>query len=80
MLSEIFVRRPRLAFVISIVITLVGVLAMVVIPVDQYPDITPPKIMVRANYPGADAATGSCCTNDTTRQSFWHLSGNGRFH
>ncbi|MCP4009447.1 MAG: multidrug efflux RND transporter permease subunit [Proteobacteria bacterium] len=54
---QFFIRRPRFAFVISIIITLIGMLATMVMPVDQYPDITAPKIVVRANYPGASAQT-----------------------
>lgn len=57
MSPQFFIRRPRFALVISILITLMGVLASIVIPVDQYPDIAAPKIVVRANYPGASAET-----------------------
>lgn len=46
-----FIRRPRLAFMISIVITLIGFLAGLVMPVNQFPDIPAPKVVVRANYP-----------------------------
>ncbi len=52
-----FIRRPKFAFVISMLITLFGLLALQVMPVDQYPDIAAPKVVVRANYPGADAQT-----------------------
>lgn len=52
-----FIRRPKFAFVISIFITLLGILALQVMPIDQYPDISSPKVVVRANYPGADAQT-----------------------
>src|ERR1700682_5085592 len=55
MISAIFVDRPRLAFVISIVITLAGLIAIVSIPVAQFPDIVPPQVTLTANYPGADA-------------------------
>ncbi|MCU0556723.1 MAG: multidrug efflux RND transporter permease subunit [Desulfobacterales bacterium] len=55
MLSRIFIERPRLAMVISIVITLAGVLALLNIPIAQYPQITPPEIRVSATYPGANA-------------------------
>jgi len=54
-ISDIFVDRPRLAFVISIVITLAGLLAILSIPVAQFPDIVPPQVTLTANYPGADA-------------------------
>ncbi len=55
MFSRIFIERPRLAMVISIVITLAGILAMLNIPIAQYPQITPPEIRVSAVYPGASA-------------------------
>jgi hydrophobe/amphiphile efflux-1 (HAE1) family protein len=55
MISDIFIQRPRLAGVISIVITLAGFLALMAIPVAQYPQITPPEITVSAFYPGASA-------------------------
>ena len=57
MISEIFIRRPRLAIVISIVITLLGIISIFKIPVSQYPEITPPVVVVTAFYPGADAET-----------------------
>ncbi len=56
MISGVFVDRPRLAIVISIVITLAGLLAMFVIPVSQFPDIVPPQVQVQTRYPGASAA------------------------
>jgi hydrophobe/amphiphile efflux-1 (HAE1) family protein len=57
MFADIFIRRPRLAMVIAIVITLAGTIALINIPVAQYPDITPPTVQVSASYPGADAQT-----------------------
>lgn len=57
MIYDVFIRRPRLAMVISIVITLAGVIAVGVIPVAQYPEIAPPTVRVSASYPGADAVT-----------------------
>jgi hydrophobe/amphiphile efflux-1 (HAE1) family protein len=55
MLSSIFIDRPRLAVVISVVITLAGLIALSQIPIAQFPDIVPPQISVTANYPGASA-------------------------
>ncbi len=55
MISSLFIDRPRLAFVVSIVITLAGLLAIFSIPVAQFPDIVPPQVTLTANYPGADA-------------------------
>ena len=57
MFSSIFIDRPRLAFVIAIVITLAGIIAITVIPVAQFPDIVPPQVTLTATYPGADAET-----------------------
>ncbi|RFB75673.1 efflux RND transporter permease subunit [Methylovirgula sp. 4M-Z18] len=57
MISAIFVDRPRLAFVISIVITLAGLIAITSIPVAQFPDIVPPQVTLTGTYPGADAET-----------------------
>ncbi|MGD0764211.1 MAG: multidrug efflux RND transporter permease subunit [Roseiarcus sp.] len=56
MISSVFVDRPRLAIVIAIVVTLAGLLAMVRMPVAQFPDLVPPQVMVMANFPGASAA------------------------
>ena len=55
MISDIFIDRPRLAFVVSIVITLAGILAIAAIPVAQFPDIVPPQVSLTTLYPGADA-------------------------
>ena len=57
MIFDVFIRRPRLAMVISVVITLAGLIAMLVIPVAQYPEIAPPTVRVSASYPGADTKT-----------------------
>jgi len=55
MFSRIFIERPRLAVVVSVFITLAGLIALLNIPVAQYPSITPPTITVTAVYPGANA-------------------------
>src|SRR6202040_1921805 len=57
MISDIFIDRPRLAFVVSIVITLAGIIAMTRIPLAQFPDIVPPQVSLTTLYPGADAET-----------------------
>src|SRR6201997_262596 len=56
MISAIFVDRPRLAVVIAGVITIAGALALMRIPVAQFPDIVPPQVVVSGIYPGASAA------------------------
>lgn len=55
MLSKFFIHRPRFAFVISIVITITGLIAITQLPVAQYPDITPSMVQISTKYPGADA-------------------------
>ncbi len=55
MFSHFFIERPIFASVLSIVITLAGAVAVFNLPVAQYPQITPPSIMVMCNYPGANA-------------------------
>jgi multidrug efflux pump len=55
--NRFFVDRPVFAAVISIVILLAGIVAMRVLPIAQYPELTPPQVVVSANYPGASAET-----------------------
>jgi HAE1 family hydrophobic/amphiphilic exporter-1 len=57
MISKFFINRPIVAMVISIVMVIVGAVAMVTLPIAQFPEIVPPEIQVRAAYPGADART-----------------------
>ena len=52
---ETFIRRPVLSLVISLFITLLGILALFNLPVTQFPDIVPPSVVVTANYNGANA-------------------------
>ncbi len=56
MISSVFVDRPRLAIVISIILTIAGALSILRIPVAQFPDIVPPQVQVAATYPGAAAS------------------------
>ena len=55
MLARVFINRPVLACVVSIVMVLLGAIAAGLLPVAEYPDVTPPMIRVTANYPGANA-------------------------
>lgn len=57
MFSAFFITRPKFAFVISILIVITGTIAMLVLPIAQYPQLTPPQVSVTATYPGADAET-----------------------
>src|SRR5277367_2148437 len=54
-MSRFFIDRPIFAAVLSIVIVIVGVVAVVKLPVAQYPEVAPPTISITANYPGANA-------------------------
>jgi len=57
MIADTFIRRPVTAIVISVVIILLGVLALLNLPVSQYPDITPPIVQITGAFTGADAQT-----------------------
>ncbi|HEX4414137.1 MAG TPA: efflux RND transporter permease subunit [Lacipirellulaceae bacterium] len=57
MISHFFIDRPIFATVLSIVIVIVGVVAMTQLPVAQYPEVAPPTVQVTATYPGANAKT-----------------------
>ena len=57
MFSRFFIDRPIFATVLAILMVLVGIITVKTLPVAQYPDITPPTVMVSATYPGADAKT-----------------------
>ncbi len=53
--SKIFIDRPRFAIVISLVIVLAGLISMAGVPLEKYPTITPPQVVLSASYPGASA-------------------------
>ncbi len=55
MFSSFFIDRPRFAIVNAIIIVLAGIIALTRIPVEQFPSIVPPQVMVTVNYPGASA-------------------------
>ncbi len=57
MFSKFFIHRPNFAIVIAIVITLAGLVSLSVIPIAQYPNITPPQVSISISYPGASAQT-----------------------
>ncbi len=57
MIAETFIRRPVTAIVISLVIVIVGLLAMSSLSIGQYPEITPPTVNITSTYTGADAQT-----------------------
>ncbi|MEZ9874488.1 efflux RND transporter permease subunit [Vibrio breoganii] len=57
MLSRFFIQRPKFALVISIILTLAGAISLAVLPVSEYPRISPPSVSVTAYYTGASAET-----------------------
>lgn len=56
-MSKFFIKHPIIAIVISIVTVILGLLSLMRLPIEQYPDIVPPTIQLAATYPGADAQT-----------------------
>ena len=57
MISRFFINRPIVAIVIAILMTLIGAISLLQLPIAQYPNIVPPEIQIRASYTGADAET-----------------------
>lgn len=56
MISSLFIERPKFAFVISILITLGGLITVLTLPVNLYPQLVPPQVKVTTSYPGASAS------------------------
>src|ERR1043165_7411806 len=56
-MSRFFIERPIFAAVVAIIIALAGVVSMLLLPISQYPTITPVQVTVSATYPGADSKT-----------------------
>ena len=75
MLSRIFIDRPIFAWVIAIIIMLAGAGAILVLPVEQYPDIAPPSVNIRASYPGASAETVESSVTQVIEQQLTALDG-----
>ena len=75
MLSRFFVERPIFAWVVAIVIMLVGALAIFNLPVSQYPNIAPPQVTINATYPGASAETMSRTVTQVIEKDMTGLDG-----
>ena len=56
-MANFFIDRPIFAWVLAILLCLTGTLAILSLPVEQYPDLAPPNVRITANYPGASAQT-----------------------
>jgi len=74
-MSKIFIDRPIFAWVIAIIIMLMGVGAIVSLPVAQYPDVAPTQINIRASYPGASAATIESSVTQVLEQQLTGIDG-----
>ena len=75
MMSKYFINSPIFAWVIAILIMLVGIIAMRHLPVEQYPQIAPPTVSVSAVYPGADAQTVENTVTQVIEQQMKGLDG-----
>ena len=74
-MSKIFIDRPIFAWVIAIIIMLMGIGAIISLPVAQYPDVAPTQINVRASYPGASAATLESSVTQVLEQQLTGIDG-----
>lgn len=74
-MSAFFIRRPIFAWVIAIVLMLAGTLAILKLPVSQYPTIAPPAVQITASYPGADAKTVEDTVTQVIEQKMNGLDG-----
>ncbi|MEO6255906.1 MAG: efflux RND transporter permease subunit, partial [Sphingomicrobium sp.] len=74
-MSRIFIDRPILAWVLAIIVMLAGVGALRALPIEQYPDIAPVNVNVRANYPGASAETVENSVTQILEQQLTGLDG-----
>jgi multidrug efflux pump len=74
-MSKVFIDRPIFAWVIAIIITLMGIGAIIQLPVAQYPDVAPTQINIRASYPGASAATLESSVTQVLEQQLTGIDG-----
>jgi multidrug efflux pump len=74
-MSKVFIDRPIFAWVIAIIIMLMGIGAIVQLPVAQYPDVAPTQINIRATYPGASASTLESSVTQILEQQLTGIDG-----
>ena len=74
-MSRIFIDRPIFAWVIAIIIMLMGIGAITALPVAQYPDVAPTQVNIRASYPGASAATLESSVTQVLEQQLTGIDG-----
>ncbi|MBT0719908.1 efflux RND transporter permease subunit [Rosenbergiella collisarenosi] len=74
-MSKFFINRPIFAWVLAIIVMLVGIIAIQKMPIEQYPDVAPTSVQVRATYPGADATTLQNSVTQVIEQNMSGLDG-----
>lgn len=74
-MTYFFIKRPIFAWVIAILIMLVGVIALINLPIEQYPRIAPPQVSISAVYPGADAKTVENSVTQVIEQQLTGIDG-----
>ncbi len=75
MISRVFIDRPIFAWVIAIIVMLVGLGSVFTLPIEQYPDIAPPQVNVRATFPGASAAILESSVTQVIEQQLTGIDG-----
>src|ERR1700712_1893900 len=75
MISRIFIDRPIFAWVLAIIVMMGGVGGILSLPVEQFPDIAPPSVNVRATYPGASAETLESSVTQVIEQQLTSIDG-----
>ena len=74
-MSRTFISRPVFAWVLAIIVMLAGFGAILGLPIAQYPDVAPPQVSIRANYPGADAQTLQNSVTQVIEQTLTGIDG-----
>lgn len=74
-MSKFFIDRPVFAWVMAIIIMISGAIAILMLPVEQYPDVAPTAVQVSVNYPGADATTLQNTVTQVIEQNMTGLDG-----
>ncbi|UYY60069.1 efflux RND transporter permease subunit [Sphingomonas sp. S2-65] len=74
-MSRIFIDRPIFAWVLAIIVMLMGVGAIMALPIAQYPDVAPPQVNIRATYPGASAETVQNSVTQVIEQQLTGIDG-----
>lgn len=74
-MSKFFINRSIFAWVLAIIVMISGGIAILVLPVEQYPDVAPTAVQIRVSYPGADATTLQNSVTQVIEQNMTGLDG-----